>query len=381
MVQSLETRFVSACLEGRWNPVALDEARALSRNTSFTWEVVREIAQTEELAPLLYNITRSQNLVPADLEKDLADSYYFTVARNSLLFDDLEQVLSALVDRNIRVILLKGAALAETMYGSVAVRPMEDLDLLVHRDTLPMAVAVLSEFCVDPSGRGHAAEFTEYMHQAVFVKTGKTRTAIDLHWNLLDSPFYPHTLLTDWVWKTAVPVRVGRAPALVLGPEALLLHLCGHMMIDEGRKDLLWHFDIGYTIAQYRNTINWERLIAQAKSFCLAMAVQRAILKIKDEWPGLIPQQVQDDIEHLTASPSELAFYEWANSKDRAAVRLLKTNMASLPNWRMRLRYILRSLFPPISYMQYRYGIQKPLLVLFAFPYRWFLSLYRAVIR
>ena len=45
----------------------------------------------------------------------------------------------ALKERKLQVIVLKGAALLNTVYHDVALRPMEDIDLMVrqeHRDEL-----------------------------------------------------------------------------------------------------------------------------------------------------------------------------------------------------------------------------------------------------
>jgi hypothetical protein len=56
---------------------------------------------------------------------------------------ELEVVLAALTEAGLLTILLKGAALAYTLYPDPALRPMSDLDLLIHPQDLKQAVQVI----------------------------------------------------------------------------------------------------------------------------------------------------------------------------------------------------------------------------------------------
>jgi len=56
-----------------------------------------------------------------------------TLARNLLLYHELPRILKVLSP--LPVIVLKGAALAATIYHRIGLRTMGDLDLLVHSIT------------------------------------------------------------------------------------------------------------------------------------------------------------------------------------------------------------------------------------------------------
>ncbi len=134
---------VSQCLRlflrGRWDPTALQSASTLALQGGLDWDILLQVAHGEALAPLLYEIVRDQDLVPSAIEQELRHAYHQNACRNTLLLDELGNVLRHLAVEGVKVILLKGAALAELVYGNIAVRPMSDLDLLIRLQDLPPA--------------------------------------------------------------------------------------------------------------------------------------------------------------------------------------------------------------------------------------------------
>jgi hypothetical protein len=70
--------------------------------------------------------------------------FFDTPKRNSLLFQEMDQILSNLGEASIEVVELKGAALANTVYEDIGLRWMSDLDLLVPIDRLEETVDIAS---------------------------------------------------------------------------------------------------------------------------------------------------------------------------------------------------------------------------------------------
>ena len=71
--------------------------------------------------------------------------YFATARRNLLAFNALARVIEHLNAHGIPNILLKGVALALTLYKNEALRPMGDVDLLVRWDDVPRTVELLRE--------------------------------------------------------------------------------------------------------------------------------------------------------------------------------------------------------------------------------------------
>ena len=129
--------------------------------TTFTrdeWGLFVQMAEAEGVGPLLYWKAKNQQSVvsgqqtaisslksiwPPQVFQALQASYYKTAAHNALLFRELERVLAAFAAAGIPVIVLKGAVLAQTIYPDPGLRPMGNLDLLVNRDQIELAVAIL----------------------------------------------------------------------------------------------------------------------------------------------------------------------------------------------------------------------------------------------
>ncbi len=219
--------FLIACLRGRWQPDALGAARAGVPQDAAGWEAVRVAANNAWLAPLLHRVTCGQDLVPAALEEQWRSVYLQSLQRSARLFHELEALLRSMAAAGVPVMLLKGAALAEAVYGDVALRPMTDLDLLVRPRDVPAALSVLrvAGYKTDEPFR--------YFAEVGAHKMGATPVLVDLHWAWIDLPYYIDVIDADWLWGTARQISTGGTPALMLGPEAQLLHLAAHMVLKE----------------------------------------------------------------------------------------------------------------------------------------------------
>ncbi len=229
--------------------------------------------------------------VPPDVQDDLRQAYYATMARNLLVYRELSHILTALSalpqsttlnpkseienrKSKIPVILLKGAALAGTVYPNIALRPMGDVDLLIRVPDLPRVQEMLIT-------QGYASypdrsrEFDQGFGRAkMFTRQTPYPMGIDLHWRLLEWPRGQQaTLLTEWLWSGAVERRVADIPALVLSPEAQVLHLTSHLA-KHGWQRLLWFYDIAQVIRCYEDELDWDLILAKATEFEILKALQ-----------------------------------------------------------------------------------------------------------
>ena len=147
------------------------------------------MAEAERVAPLIYRAVMASAALqpacePAVLEP-LRLAYYANSARNAVLFQELECILQLLDKAGIPVIVLKGAWLAHQLYQDVALRPMNDLDLLVEKGDLDRAVALLYA-----AGYRRLAVFqndafeNQLGHAVHLVHPGKPGVEVEIHWQL-----------------------------------------------------------------------------------------------------------------------------------------------------------------------------------------------------
>ena len=377
------SRFLRLCLRGRWDPQALEAARTLVAHDELPWNVVQQVARQERVAPLLSQVARRCDWFPAEVKKSLRVTYYHNAARNYPFLHELQQVLRRFGTEDVPVVVLKGAALANTVYDDPSLRPMTDLDLLVHRESVQPALRILGElgfrrvgFEVRPD-----ADLV-YESQVQLAKTGRVRFLVEIHWSLFDSPYYQQNLTMDWFWDTALTVQTGDTPMQVLGPVAQLLHLCGHAVLHHGSAgtSLLWLQDVAEVVFHYREQIDWDELLNRAQEFRLILSVQQVLGQVAAEWGVPIPARALSRLAALHPSPAEQQVTAWRTAKQRPVAQRFWSDLASMDGWRRRLHYAWIQFLPSMTYMQSRYNIRHRLLVPLYYPYRWWVGL-RGVLR
>jgi len=138
-----------------------------------------------------------------------------------VLLDSFVELEEAMAGAGIPVLILKGAVLAQRLYGGLDRRPQYDLDVLVTRTAARDARRVMLEVGYKPVRR--------YQHAA---SLRRPPVEVDLHWALRSAPAY--AIDHGQVWKDAVPVVLDDVHARTLSDEHLLLLLSSSVVEDTG---------------------------------------------------------------------------------------------------------------------------------------------------
>jgi hypothetical protein len=110
-------------LSRSWLDAACAEEVTSVLNTSLDWESIMQSATRHGVAPLVYRtLSRIEDAsaVPPEVRTTLITAYYNNIARNMLMYHELQTVLKTFKFgvAGIAVIVLKGAFLAEVVYGN-----------------------------------------------------------------------------------------------------------------------------------------------------------------------------------------------------------------------------------------------------------------------
>ncbi len=104
------------------------------------WDYFLRKARENGIAAVVYSrlneIKKGCTHIPSFILKKLKKVYYLNATKNSLIYEELGKVLETVRKAGLQVIVLKGAVLAEKIYGNLALRPMMDVDLLVKKEDL-----------------------------------------------------------------------------------------------------------------------------------------------------------------------------------------------------------------------------------------------------
>ena len=244
------------------------------------WAELLQQSARHGVAPFFYHRLRTLHPdipVPPGVMEGLRQAYLTNTARNMRLYGNLGKVLEVLRRGHIPVIALKGAHLAELVYGNRALRIMNDLDLLVKQDDVMRVDALLLEMGCAPAE--HSRIVGRDNNEFVYVMP-KQGVSLEMHWRILSSLF-PFAIDTDGQWARSRPARIAGVDAAVLCPEDLLLHLCLHAGCTHGFEPGLKLFcDISEILRHDGETMDWTLVRRLAREWgigkCVYLTLQLA---------------------------------------------------------------------------------------------------------
>jgi hypothetical protein len=244
-----------------------EDDRALDRLISqpLDWRRIGEMAEREKLLPVLWNRLRGHTgRVPPEIADRIHAQAAVTEFRMAMTETTLQDALEVLASAGIRVLLLKGAALATTVYPSFAARPMGDVDILVQPGEARRAWNLLVSAGWRPELAGGERFFEGHHHLVGLVDPKGLNLALEVHRGMLPTPG-PFQFDEAEVWRDARPVKLGTSEAWVPSDQHQLLHLCVHFAWSH-----MLLTGIGRTVRDVatmleRGEIDWEGFIALAR--------------------------------------------------------------------------------------------------------------------
>lgn len=286
MIESSETslRTLAGLLRGEPPPAGLD------------WKQVIALGRRHGVSPLLfYRLQTFKVSETLKVLKALRADYYAATAQAMLRERELVRVLTALDRAGAPVVLLKGAALAHTVYPDPALRQMGDLDLLIRREHLERAREALEAlgYVHQPGPPQRFNPFnTEFTGEVSFLHaTGGHSTLVELHWELFCIELFRRTIALDVqaLWARAVPLQVGDVTALSLAPEDTLAHICLHLAM-HGFTHLRGYTDIVQMVKV--GQVDWDVFAERVRQSRIRVACYFPLWWAEQAWSVPVPGEV-----------------------------------------------------------------------------------------
>ena len=173
----------------------------------------------------------------------------------------LAEILEAFQRASIDAIVLKGAALAWTIYPSPALRPMSDVDLLVPPAAARTAQLLLRRlgFEAQVSGRRFGRN-AHHLPIASRSQNGVT-ISVEIHRDALSRDTLSSISMTN-LTESPRPFDLNGTHALALGHVDTLRHLTHHLLEPswDGRLRLIGLVDLLRYALTFNESIDWHRL-------------------------------------------------------------------------------------------------------------------------
>ena len=332
------------------------------------WDKVLNDAQTRGIGPLFYHILKEADvdgLLPRQVMSKLQMAYYSAFTRSILYYRELSDILSSFQDGGVQAIILKGAALAETLYPDINLRPFDDIDLLIREQDLPKAESELQhlgyEKYVKEFRRGYGREFDKY---SAYLKRPECVTVyVDLHTRLFPSTHAQKRGFNGF-WDRAILTQIGENSGLVLSAEDTVLHLCAHIFKHGFPIRLLWLYDLALMILKHGESLNWKSMEERAGILGIYRIVGFVLSQVRQTFDISLPRGAVSWSESC-----ELSCVEKFSSVNESNLAIWYYIMAlrSVKGIKNRLRFAIGRAFPGRDYIMWRYSISNPKLMLFGY--------------
>lgn len=345
MSRDADTLLIAAL---RGDPGVIGELVEPGRQASFLDAAIRH-----RVRPLLaWRLRERQELQawPGAIRESLVASERAEAAIDVYRWAELARLLPVFQTAGIPVLLLKGAALAYSLYPRPWLRPRQDTDLLVLPRDVPGASALLERAGYSPA---HAVNGQLVSHQRNYTRSARQgiRHDIDLHWKALNPVPLADLLPAAALLDASVAVSIGGGvEARVARRDHALLLACLHLAAHHpgSRDDLLWLHDV-HLLAGVLTADQGRALLETATETGTGPVCAQGLRLAADRFGTFFSPGLLSDLEAPTASSRRMPGV-YLQARVRRA-DLLRADMAAIPRWRGRARLLREHLFPPASYM------------------------------
>jgi hypothetical protein len=331
----------------------IDRLRLLLRDP-IRWKLLFDLAERHGTQPLLYQtLVEIEDAIPREQISAIERSYQTNLHKALFLSRELIRIIERLSALSIEAMPYKGLALAELVYGDIALRQSGDIDLLIHPQDLPRIRDAVRELGYTPHLSFSEAEERAYLqsgYECAFDGTAGSNL-LEVQW-AIHPRFYAIDFDMPGLFRRAVTLTVAGHAMKTPSPEDLLLVLSAHAAKHAWGR-LVWLCDIARVINL--PTLNWSWIASQAEALGIVRIVRVTMILANRLLGTVIPPAAQASLaEDPATSPATISL---ANEVQTHLASESSYNVESLAYFRLmmrlrerptdRLRFLQRLAFTP----------------------------------
>lgn len=295
----------SAILDGEWSLLraaccsdtgteARDRIRRLLSD-SIRWKLLFDLAERHGTQPLLCQALSSfEEVIPREQMQFLKQRAQINLHKALFLSRELIGIYDCLAAIGVEVVPYKGLALAEGIYGDIALRQSGDIDLLIRPQDLPRIRKAVKDLGYTPHSPLTEVEESSYLksgYECAF-DAAAGRNLLEVQW-AIQPRFYAVDFDVEGLFQRAVTVSVaGHAMKTPCAEDLFLilaLHAAKHVW---GR--LIWLCDLDRIMKL--PGLNWDGIAAQATSMGIVRILRVTMLLATDVLGTAIPQTAESSL-------------------------------------------------------------------------------------
>jgi hypothetical protein len=343
------------------------------------WSSLLDFLQANWIIPFVYRKIGSLSpecRPPETITDEMRQDFLVSCVRSVHMERQLQEIIEAFGEQGVRVLVLRGPALAFSLYPDPAMRPSGDLDLLVIPEQVVQARTILESLgytCLAKRFETAKDFFREecFIHQE---NPGNT-FPVDLHWVHWElHPFFTGSEevgiedLFQRGWKVETPTLAFET----LHPVDYLIHSAIHLvMIHRNEMRLSWIYDTALLARHLQVPDDWKILQERCVAWRARLPLEHC-LKMAQVWVGLELPEGFDDFA-TWPRPTEDEAAVWADTMRHHWVTILLKRSLSNPSLLLkRIPSLLRLLFPHPDMVRYCYPTSSNWLLPVSYVRRWF---------
>jgi len=269
----------------------------------------------------------------------------------------LLELINAFQKAGVRMLVLKGPALAWTAYPNPATRFSRDLDILVAAEHIIQAREILNKINYQCESKIFEKLKHFYYDEHFIPQTdSKNKRIIELHWELHRFYGYQCDDRTNDLFSRSIEVETPSLTFETLHPLDAFIHAALHMIMTHNQSiQLNWVYDISLLAQNLSIPDDWGGLRKKSSAWGARLAVEHS-LKMAQIWTGLqLPKGFNDFSTWPKPKKAEIVAITNAIQRYEKPANLLKLYLSKTHSLSKKFHVLFKLLFPDPSYMRNTY--------------------------
>ncbi len=332
---NLEPGFVEACIQAGadWNSVF---GKAVEEGIFYPF-----------YKNLLF-LEMNKKLIPDELVGRFRQMYYLHISKSTDFSSQIEKAFNCIESFKIKTLLFKGPAIDYLIYDDF-LRPRIDLDIVVEGEQIAVLEKALFDLGYDAPEEEKNYPLPEYLNSRLFVPRPNGFVPIHVHKHLINNMFLTVDRLLSMkmkdVWEESGLFK-NYQHLYVLKPELNIIYLCEHGLKHDFDQ-IIFLYEIEALIRNYREGLDWKKLVALAEDSGLGRAVYYGLYFVKEVLSADIPEEVIDSLKPKKLTFSEKIFIKNTLSKKHRRYASYPVYLAMRRGLSKKANFIFRTFFPP----------------------------------
>ncbi len=283
----------------------------------------------------------------------LASKKRLLVASEALRFQELERVFKAFNAAGISsYVVIKGTALAYSIYPHAWQRPRTDTDILIDQSEFKRVSSVLESLGYD---RLFAISGRVISYQCSFAKAlaGTASIMIDVHWKISNRQCLSSSVSLPSLLSRSTILENFASPPKIPSKAFCLLIACQHRLGHHyGEERLAWIYDI-HLLSEHMSKVDWQQFTVLAISSQVSAICLDGVTTSTKYFGSSVPESVLGELKRgaTRSEPSQILLRPNLSNWD-----MFKSDLVALNGIGLKWRFLIETAFPSPAYLKQKMG-------------------------